>query len=209
MNWEIEWASLCGTPVQGVRVERTDFDHFKARYKDKRAIDDEKRLEYYVSVRWLDFTRSDVFIDIAAQDCPFASYVHKTFGCRAYRQDLYYLEPGIHGSDIGGDASNLPLRDGTVTKIALHNSFEHFEGDGDTRFIREAQRVLAPGGKMCIVPLFIAETYAEESDAGWVDDQGVKHSWGIGARFARHYDLAQFKRRVLAHAPILRLDSIA
>lgn len=187
-------------PVQPVRLDREDFARFKARYRDERAIDDEKRLEYYVSTRWLEFSAGDIFVDIAAQDCPFASYIRQVYGCRAYRQDLYYLKAGIHGFDIGGDASNLPLPDGSVTRIALHNSFEHFEGDGDCRFIHQAQRVLAPGGKMCIVPLFVGEVYHEETDAGWIDAQGTKHPWGVGARFAREYDIATFKERVVDHA---------
>lgn len=201
MNWEREWASLIGTPIQSVRLDRADFENFKAHYKDKRAIDDQKRLEYYISSEWLRLNRRDVFIDIAAQDCPFAFYVRKKYGCRVYRQDLYYLKPGIHGTDIGGDATQLPLPNESVTKIALHNSFEHFEGDNDSRFIHEAERVLAPGGRICIVPLFFSENYFEETEAGWTDEQGVKHLWGVGARFARHYDLAQFKQRVVDHAP--------
>ncbi len=202
---EIQLGRIVGQPVQPVRLDRADFQSFKVRYHDKRAIDDEKLLEYYVSTHWLEFSRRDVFIDVAAQDCPFASYVRKIFGCRAYRQDLYYLKPGIHGSDIGGDAANLPLQSGTVTKISLHNSLEHFEGDADSRFISEAQRVLAPGGKMCIVPLFIGETYEEEIEAGWFDSEGVKHLWGVGARFARRYDVPQFKRRIVDHCTELAI----
>ncbi len=197
--FDVRFGEILGKPIQPVRLDQAAFEEFKAHYEDNRAIDDEKRLEYYLSTQWLQFSRDDVFIDIAAQDCPFAFFVRKTFGCLAYRQDLYYLNPGIHGSDIGGDAANLPLPDGAITKIALHNSFEHFEGDSDTCFVHEAQRVLAHGGRMCIVPLFIAESYGEEKDAGWIDAQGVKHLWGVGARFARHYDLEQFKQRVLDH----------
>jgi SAM-dependent methyltransferase len=214
MSWEQEWSAQISIPIQGVRLDRIAFEKFRARYRDKRAIDDQKRLEYYISTCWLEFEKRDTFIDIAAQDCPFATYVRQTYGCRAYRQDLYYLKPGIHGFDIGGDATNLPLPDGSVTKMALHNSFEHFEGDSDTRLIYEARRVLVPGGKLLIVPLFIGETYTEETDAGWVDEKGAKHLWGIGARFARIYDVTQFRARVLAHADgfdvrVYRADNVA
>ena len=73
-------------------------------------IDDAKLIEYYISYRWLDLGPDDTYIDIAAQDCPFAFFVRDTFGCQAYRQDLFYLEKGIHGSDIGGNAAPDPPR---------------------------------------------------------------------------------------------------
>jgi hypothetical protein len=81
--------------------------------------------------------------------------------------------------------------------MSLHNSLEHFEGRSDIRFFREAQRLLRPGGKLLVVPLFIGDTYSTVKDAGWVDDDGVKHLWGEGARFARWYDLPHFKSRIL------------
>ncbi len=181
-----------------IAVDKADFERFKASYLDPRPmVGDEKLLEYHISYSWLDLVPSDVYIDVAAQDCPFAFFVRDTIGCRVYRQDLYYIEPGIRGEEVGGDASRLPLADNSLSKMSLQNSFEHFEGDNDIGFIIEAQRVLRTGGKLCIVPLFIGEQYQLETEAGWVDERGVKHVWGIGARFSRQYDLTQFKERIL------------
>lgn len=127
-------------------IDRVDFLNFTSQYPDSRpGIDQEKLLEYYIGYTWLDLKPDDVFMDIAAQDCPFAHLVRDTVGCRAYRQDLYYLARGIHGSDIDSDAVDLPLPDGSVSKMALFNSFEHFEADRDIRFVQEARRVLRPG----------------------------------------------------------------
>ena len=195
-----------------VTISLDDFERFKAVYHDPRpSIDDEKYLEYYVSYKWLAFNRGDVFIDIAAQDCPFAWFLRDSIGCRALRQDLYYLASGIsEDGDVGGDAGNLPLPDGYVTKMDLHNSFEHFEGSSDTEFIIEAQRILAPEGKICIIPLNMGLEYSEEHDAGWIDAEGRKHPWGLGARFARQYDPSAFKQRVLdcCHALSVTLYAI-
>lgn len=192
------FADLVGSPVVSTVIDLEDFAAFKELYRDERnMIDDAKRLEYYVSYRWLDLGPEDTYIDIAAQDCPFAFFVRDHFGSQAYRQDLFYLEKGIHGSDIGGNAARIPLDTGSVSKMSLHNSLEHFEGRSDIRFFREAQRLLRPGGKLVVVPLFIGDSYSTVKDAGWVDDDGVKHLWGEGARFARWYDLPHFKSRIL------------
>ena len=190
--------SLLGRPIVPVEIDLTDFADFKDLYRDERGmIDDAKLIEYYISYRWLDLGPDDTYIDIAAQDCPFAFFVRDTFGCQAYRQDLFYLEKGIHGSDIGGNAARIPLDTGSVSKMSLHNSLEHFEGRSDIKFFKEAQRLLRPGGKLLVVPLFIGDTYSTVNDAGWVDEAGVKHLWGPGARFARWYDLPSFRSRIL------------
>jgi hypothetical protein len=198
---------LLGRPVTPVEIDLAHFAVFKELYRDERnMIDDAKMLEYYISFRWLDLGPDDTYIDIAAQDCPFAFFVRDHFGSHAYRQDLFYLEKGIHGSDIGGNAARIPLPSGSVSKMSLHNSLEHFEGRSDIRFFREAQRLLRPGGKLLVVPLFIGDTYSTVKDAGWVDEEGVKHLWGEGARFARLYDLPHFKSRILDNSRHLQVE---
>jgi SAM-dependent methyltransferase len=194
-------AEFTGNPVHRMQIVPDEFRAFKALYQDDReGIDDQKLLEYFISYKFLDFQPSDTYIDIAAQNCPFAFFVRERFGCQVYRQDLYYMNKGVHGEDIGGDASRLPLKRGSVSKMSLHNSFEHFEGNSDIRFIREAQRVLKVGGKMIIVPLFIEEEYQVETEAGWIDESGEKQLWNPGARFSRIYNLDQFKERVIKNA---------
>ena len=189
---------MLGRPIVPVQIDLSDFAHFKELYRDDRGmIDDAKLIEYYISFRWLDLGPDDTYIDVAAQDCPFAFFVGDTFGCKAYRQDLFYLEKGIHGSDIGGNAARIPLATGSVSKMSLHNSLEHFEGRSDIKFFKEAQRLLRPGGKLLVVPLFIGDTYSTVNDAGWVDESGVKHLWGPGARFARWYDPPTLQNRIL------------
>lgn len=189
---------LIGRAVHPVEIDLDDFAAFKDAYRDPRGmIDDAKLVEYYISYRWLDLGPDDTYVDVAAQDCPFAFFVRDRFGCKVYRQDLYYMKKGVHGSDIGGSAARIPLRAGSVSKISLHNSLEHFEDNNDIKFFRKAQRLLRTGGKLLIVPLFIGDEYSTVNDAGWIDEGGVKHLWGVGARFARWYDLAHFKARIL------------
>ena len=72
---------------------------------------------------------------------------------------------GISDNVIGGYvAANMPLEDGFATKMGLHCSFEHFEGDADMRFIGEASRVLETAVRLCIVPLHLFNTYAIQTD---------------------------------------------
>ena len=198
---------LLGLPIISVEIDRADFARFKTDYVDTRGmIDDAKMVEYYISYSRLDLGPEDTYIDVAAQDCPFAFFVESHFGSKSYRQDLYYLKRGIHGSDIGGNAARIPLPAGSVSKISLHNSLEHFEGKSDIKFMREASRLLRPGGRLLVVPLFIGEVYSTLNDAGWVDEDGVKHLWGVGARFARWYDLPAFKSRILDRTPAMAVE---
>jgi SAM-dependent methyltransferase len=195
-------AARTGKTIQSIRLSPQDFEAFKALYQDDRVgIDNQKLLEYYISYKFLGFEKSDVYIDIAAQNCPFAFFIRDQFGCTAYRQDLYYLKRGLHGNEIGGDASRLPLWDESASKISLHNSLEHFEGDSDIEFIQEAQRVLRLGGKMIVVPLFMSETYEIEAEASWVDSDGRRHLWNEGASFSRLYDAERLQTRLLQNAP--------
>lgn len=90
-----------------------------------------------------------------------------------------------------------------MSKIAVHNAFEEFEGDADSGFLREAARLLRPGGRLCIVPFFLGDRYCIVTDPT-VDRHGVQFDEGAevvslssGNRFDRLYDAAAFERRVL------------
>ena len=63
------------------------------------------------------------------------------------------------------DAGTIPLPGASVDRISCHHSFEHFQGASDVGFIHEVQRLLRPGGRCCIVPLFVGTRYVEVTDA--------------------------------------------
>ena len=92
--------------------------------------------------------------------------------------------------------------------MVLHNAFEHFEGDADIGFIREAARVLKPGGKLCILPLFLYTEHAIQTDpaaiaGAWPRFDAGARLWcarGWRDRHGRFYDAAQLRRRLLANA---------
>jgi SAM-dependent methyltransferase len=160
----------------------------------------------------LDLSENDVYIDIASEFSPASEIYHELYGCEVYRQDLIFPE-GIHGNEIGGDASNMPVENGFATKMALHCSFEHFEQDSDVKFIKEANRVLRKGGKVCILPLYLFSKYAIETDlAVWSKDglyfepDAVLYcAKGTGCRHVRFYDVNHLITKIRNNLDTLRL----
>lgn len=71
-----QFEEITGNPVIRIRVDVADFQNFKTMYKDDReGVNDQKFLEYYISYKYLDLQPSDTYIDIAAQNCPFAFFL--------------------------------------------------------------------------------------------------------------------------------------
>lgn len=142
-----------GIAVERFRIDKGEFNEylkmflpasplFRWVYGDMLS---EKMVEYFFSSKVLRFTPEDVYIDVASAFSDYPSAIRKNIGCVVYRQDIDY-RAGLHEDFIGGDAKAIPLPDRSVTKISLHNSFEHFEGTSDIEFIKEASRLLKRGG---------------------------------------------------------------
>lgn len=172
----------------------------------------EKSLEHYLAARMLNLSADDVYIDVATSNSPAPEIYHDLYGCKVYRQDLIFPK-GIHGNVIGGDACNMPVKDGFATKMALHCSFEHFEHDSDIRFIKEASRVLANEGKLCILPLYLFNKYAIQTDPIVLPKGGIPFekeailycARGWGNRHGRFYDIPHLITRVRNNLSNLRL----
>ena len=172
----------------------------------------EKWLEHFVSIDLLRPQASAVHIDIASSYSPVPDILRERWGCTTYRQDWIY-PAGLEGDRIGSDAADLPLPPESVDGLTLHCSFEHFEGDRDVRFLREADRVLRPGGKLCILPIYFNHTYCIQTDlAAWPlhpprfeGDAVICAAEGWGEVHGRFYDPAHFAERILANLGQLRL----
>lgn len=161
----------------------------------------EKSLEHFITAELLELKKDDIYIDIASETSPVPEIYKSLFHCKTYRQDLSYPE-GVNGDRIGGNAAQMPVVSNFATKMALHCSFEHFEGDADEMFIREAFRVLKPGGRCCIVPLYLFESYAVQTDPGdhgsvaFEPDAIVYCAKGWKNRHGRFYDPRHLKSRI-------------
>ena len=194
-------------------VERAGYAKMREYYSGGRAPNArEKYLEHYVSLLLLAPEPGQILIDVASMNSPFADVATALYGVDSYRQDLMF-KAGVRGRTIGGDAADMPIPDEFVDHLSLHCSFEHFEGDADSRFIREAARVLKPGGKVCSLPLYTCTTYAIQTHVRrWRVDEisfeagdrvYVADHWG--PPFGRYYDQASFEQRVVHHLGTMRL----
>lgn len=194
-------------------LDAARYDRFPAYLAGGRAPTwHEKSLEHYLAAKFLELGNQDVYIDVGNYESPAAQIYRNLYNCRTYRQDIAFPE-GVRGDTIGGDAGKLPLPDGFASKMALHCAFEHFEGDSDSRFIREAARVLRPGGRVCIVPLYLAPQYIVDTDpvlsAGknvpFEDDAVVCCVRNYRNRHGRRYDPIHFVGRIVEHLNGLQL----
>jgi len=214
-----------GVLVESYHVDVTDFERWSqaANYPDSyySSVRTEKLLEHYLSLQLLlPITSRSVIIDVACAGSPFAAAVQRLYGCTVYRQDLVYPE-GIHRApdgmeEIGGNAAFMPVPDSFASGLVLHCAFEMFRGDNDSLFIQEAARVLQPGGRMVIIPLYLSSLHHHLVDP-LADRRGV--SYDPGARIvyrpdyyrvasARFYSVEAFMRRVVEHRSGLLLKVI-
>jgi SAM-dependent methyltransferase len=203
-----------GFDLQDIRIDVTDYRRYLeaadyersgAYYKvaKEQKIFSEKSLEHYLAAKLLAVGADDVYIDVASQGSPVPDIYERLYGCKIYKQDLIY-EEGLHGDVIGGDAAQMPVEAEFASKMGLHCSFEHFEGDADVRFIREADRVLRPGGRLCILPLYMNDEYSIQTDLMILPKEGMEfeseaavyYAKGWGQRHGRFYDAAQLGRRI-------------
>jgi len=161
-----------------------------------------KAVQHFLAAKLLRLSDRDVYIDIASSNSPVSEIYQRLYGCKTYNQDLMFPE-GIHGTTIGGDASNIPVPDGFATKMALHCSLEHFERDSDIRFMVEAQRVLRNTGKLCVIQLYLFQTYAvltnplyAKRNTPFDSDAVIYCSQNWFNRHGRFYDAAHLVSRI-------------
>ena len=210
----VERLAALGLGVRAFQVDVSGYRRFAAAARYPEDFPDyypfnvtEKLLEHYVAATLLDLRAREVYIDVASAGSPAPDLYRRVFGVTAYRQDLTYA-PGVNGDRIGSDATAMPVPEGFAAKMALHCSFQHFEGDRDMRFVGEAARVLAPGGAVCVVPLYLAEEYAIQTDpevavpagASFERDAIVYCARGWGNRHGRFYDPEHLRDRVMSQA---------
>lgn len=189
-------------------IKRAEYEFYYPEYYHGRdAVKLKKIREHYMAATLLDLKPEDVYVDIASQFSPAPLIYERLFGCRVLRQDFEYVQ-GRNARVLGGSAGNMPLPTGSVTKMALHCSLEHFEGDEDVKLIRESARVLATGGKLAVVPLYLSDEYKvisqldqwamlpEENWPLFPPDAKVYGSRNSGNRHERYYDARHFIERL-------------
>ncbi len=118
----------------------------------------EKQFQHYVSLKLLDISKDTVVLDVASSVSVFPEIVRKKYDSIIYKQDIEY-QWGVNDYVIGSFASDIPLPDKSIDCMTLHCSLEHFEDMEDFKFFKEAHRILRNGGKVCVIPLYMADEY--------------------------------------------------
>ena len=176
----------------------------------------EKALEHFVSLSFTSLSPISKMIDIANAGSPFPGITHSSYGCDVWSNDLIFPK-GIHRrgwhTQIGGDACQLPINDNFFDLAVLHCALEMFEGDADIGLIREAERILKPGGTLVIIPLYMNEIYhifrdpkTTRNPLPKIDDGAelVYRDDFYGVGYARFYDVNNFVQRMVS--TITKLD---
>lgn len=204
------------------RADYLDFlEHTLPRHLDiAKRLEHKKKLELFITHSLLR-TGSDVaFLDAAGAGY---SYIDTVSARTKHVQDIVIRQRfrDAFGDDIDYIESSLdviPLPDASIDSISCHHAFEHFQGDVDINFVREVQRVLAPSGSACIVPLFLSTDFVEltcrRRFKNWsggdravrvVDSTATLPGRNSGG-YARAYDIEAFTERVLNQIDLDRFD---
>lgn len=164
----------------------------------------EKTLEHFICYKLISLHESDNFIDIASEHSPVGKIFNEVWGCNVYSQDIMY-KSGIHGHQIGSDASNIPVHDNLFNSAIATCSIEHFENDSDIKFMAEMERILSTGGKIVIVPLYLYSkeacqtdpTYSVPGNVKFDDDAEIYCAKYWGNRHARFYSPKSLFKRLI------------
>lgn len=175
----------------------------------EKAVWDEKLLEHWIAAERLgliNYDASDVYVDVAAASSPWAHEVRVRKGIESYAIDL---------GEVGEAYRNLPyyrienatstnFPDAFVKGASLHCAYEMFVGNDDVQFISEVARILAPGGKVVILPLYMHTHYCsyatpEYFGKGYGDPIAKEYVRldCMGVPSSRKYNAAMLKSRVL------------
>lgn len=203
-----------GVRVEDSRIDAADFERWMDAWPEiadfyrpygKFAL--EKCLEHYLTTREAAPQPGQTLVDVAASGSPYAEALVRR-GVNAYSLDLSY-PPGIRGWRIGADATQSGLPDAFADALTLHCAYECFMGDADTRLLAEAARILKPGGRLVVAPLYLEDSFfnvtSPRCDQSRVDiDPGAERVWRDDPwdePFARHYSASAFVERVWSRLP--------
>jgi glycosyltransferase involved in cell wall biosynthesis/SAM-dependent methyltransferase len=204
-----------GIPVHDYRIDPAAFHAFNRAFRfGKRYYGGpgaplylEKVVEHFIGydlgIRNIEKGRA-VCLDVAAAGSPWAGLLRKN-GYRAWAIDMIAQGDDSSPRYIRMDATHTAFRDGAIAFAGLQCAFEMFTGDADSRLVGELSRILAPGGRAVIAPLYMHTRhcgYCTPEYAGRTEfhDAGARlyvHRGFLGVPFSRKYDVPTLKSRVL------------
>lgn len=170
---------------------------------------DEKLLEHWISSELLGlmkYDKADIFVDVAAASSPWVKALRERKGLNTYAIDLEEVDPLYRNLQYYRieNATKTSFQNASVSGAALHCAYEMFMGEDDTRFINEAARILKPGGKVIILPLYMHTHYCayatpEYYGKGFSDPLAKEYVRldCSGVPSSRKYDAVKLKERIL------------
>ena len=172
---------------------------------------DEKLLEHWIAADVLglmEYKDNDIYIDIAAANSPWAQKLRERKGVDSYAIDL--CEIGQNYKHLPyyrtEDATHTSFADACVKGASLQCAYEMFMKDDDINLINEVARILKPGGKIIILPLYMHTHYCAYASPdyfgkGYNDPLAKEYVrldlYGIPS--SRKYDAKNLKHRILDH----------
>lgn len=209
---------LCrlGVTVNDIWVKSADFEKFKANLPFpfnyhggiKSGVWEEKLFEHFLAFDLLslqDYGARDVYVDVAAGCSPWATMLRQKYGFQAFAVDLniskeferydYYKKE---------NAIRTSLDAGSVRGASLQCAYEMFVGTDDIELLRELKRILQPGGKTIIAPLYMHTHYCcyastEYFGKGWGDREAKEYIRRDCSCIpsSRKYDALKFQERII------------
>ena len=169
----------------------------------------EKLLEHWIASKLLgleNWSPNDIYVDIAACNSPWAKVLRERYSISAHAIDLApvnkeYSELQYYRRE---DATKTKFADNSVRGASLQCAYEMFNGDNDLLLIDELARILIPGGKAIILPLYMHTHYCSYSSAeffnkGYQDVDAKEYIRMDCADIpsSRKYDATRLKYRIL------------
>jgi SAM-dependent methyltransferase len=116
----------------------------------------EKLLEHFVAWKLLTLGESfhTPYVDVAACSSPWAKILRRK-GIESYAIDLSVpLEYSCLSYYRREDATKTSFKDGSIGGVSLQCAYEMFVGHHDIELLKEFGRILKPGGRAVISPLY-------------------------------------------------------
>jgi len=208
-----------GIEIYSYYVDLDDFNKFKEKIRFPldyhggvtSGVFEEKLLEHYIAYKLLDMenlkSKPYVYIDVAANESPWAKLLREISDGKimSYAIDLKKTKKfNNYDFYIECDATKTCFKDNSVDGISLQCAFEMFIGNSDIELIKEFKRILKPGGKAIISPLYMHThpchyTSPEFFGKGFGDEDSKEYiRWDCsGILSSRKYDAKKLKSRIL------------
>ncbi len=214
-----------GNSVRPLVISPQDFERFKKSFPfpatyftSNSALRNEKLLEHFIASQMCGLrnalpdhaqarTKDFLYIDVAGCGSPWVRVLNAK-GINAIAIDLKI--PPIHRrlkTYRKMDATKTTFGSESVDCMSLQCAYEVFLGNDDSLLVDEVARLLKPGGKGIVVPLYMHTHYCGYSSPeyygkGWADSGATAYlrpsSWGIP--FSRKYDVERLNERVVSRA---------